>query len=251
MTETGILEDKQTGDAPKAKINGTVYDCLGFTDKYLQSIPLGSAVDYELTDTNKIKKIAKSREQPAGTTPAQTEAAKRKAAGFDNPPPASEKSTSPEKPAAATTAGPTLKTVEGQIVAIDHAAHKITVKDLDGQQHTMIWPPPLNDQMAKLKQWWFCKITGEYQPDVDLWKLTAQDFFKRPDDWPASAHGNGGGFRGQPRNERAIVAQCLLKCWTELYVSSQPGADFNAARDAVLKAVEADLPAILKAAGVQ
>ena len=98
------------------------------------------------------------------------------------------------------------KTVEGQIVFIDHPAHKITVKDKTGKTHDFVWPATAkmaNNKGEPLKQWWFVKVTGE--PSGDLWKLTDHTYFKRPDDWPFAKGASGGG--GQPRNERLIVFQ--------------------------------------------
>jgi hypothetical protein len=104
---------------------------------------------------------------------------------------------------------PTLKTVEGQIVVLDVPAHKVVLKTKDGQQHGFVWPPALNDQMSRLKQWYFARLTGEHQKDVDIWKLTAQEFFRRPDDWPAPAPGRGGFTPA--RNDKAIILQTCLK----------------------------------------
>jgi len=97
------------------------------------------------------------------------------------------------------------KSVEGQIMFIDHPAHKITVKDRTGKTHDFIWPASVkmeNNKGEPLKQWWFVKVTGE--KSGDLWKLTDHTYFKRPDDWP---FGKGGGGGGQPRNERLILFQ--------------------------------------------
>lgn len=121
--------------------------------------------------------------------------------------------TSPAAPAS-----PALKTVEGQITFVDPAAHKITVKDRAGASHTFVWPPTLHDKMSQQKQWWFIRVTGEHQADVDLWKLVSTDFFKRPDDWPA---GNGGkGFGGNrpytPRNEKPMVYESAFKSCADL-----------------------------------
>jgi hypothetical protein len=159
--------------------------------------------------------------------------------------------TSPNTPAATPANGSGIKTVEGQIVEINHDAHKITVKDRTGALHTMIWPPVLVDQMSKLKQWWFTKITGEHQADVDLWKLTANEFFKRPEDWPFKPAGGKGGYA--PRNEKMIVVQTMLKAYCDLWCSTNTPdqVTFADAREDILAAIEADLPRILKAGGVQ
>jgi len=101
--------------------------------------------------------------------------------------------------------------------------------------------------MSKLKQGWFCKLTGEYEKDVDLWRLEAQEFFKRPDDWPATVH-----RRVFERNDKLIVVQTMLKAYCELWCSTNTPdqVTFADAREDILAAIEADLPRVLKAGGV-
>jgi len=142
---------------------------------------------------------------------------------------------------------PALKTVEGQIVTLDIPAHKVWLKDRAGATHYFIWGPALHDQMSKLKQGWFCKLTGEYEKDVDLWRLEAQEFFKRPDDWPATVH-----RRVFERNDKLIVVQTMLKAYCELWCSTNTPdqVTFADAREDILAAIEADLPRVLKAGGV-
>jgi hypothetical protein len=143
-----------------------------------------------------------------------------------------------------------LKTVEGQIVALDIPAHKITVKDRAGESHSFVWAQPLHEEFSKLQQWWFTKVTGEHQKDVDIWKATGTAFFKRPDDWPHTG-GKCGGRPFHPRNEKLIVAQCLVKAYTDLYIASNPpdGLDFENGRKEILAAVEQDVDRVMKAGG--
>lgn len=142
-----------------------------------------------------------------------------------------------------------LKTVEGQIIAIDHAAHKITVKTRDGLAHEMIWTAAYNGKMEKQKQWWFIKISAE--KSGEYWKVASMDFFKRPDDWPQSNSGSKGGWQGKPRNEKIIVLQSSLKVAADLFQScTSPGTqDFDAACKLVVeKAIEMSNE-IMKAGG--
>lgn len=105
-----------------------------------------------------------------------------------------------------------LKTIEGQITTLDIPAHNVWLKDRDGNEHYFIWGPALHDQMSKLKPYWFTKLTGEQDKDFpDLWKLTACQFFKRPDDWPFKPPAKGYGHGYQPRNENLIVYQTCYK----------------------------------------
>lgn len=119
--------------------------------------------------------------------------------------------TSPETPPVTSP-----KTIEGQIITLDLPAHKVWLKDREGKEHYFIWGPALNDQMSKLKPYYFAKLTGEYEKDVDLWRLTDQGYFKRPDDWPFSKAG-GKGF--QARNDKAIILQTCLKVAADVFIS--------------------------------
>ena len=112
-----------------------------------------------------------------------------------------------------------LKTVEGQIIAIDKPAHKITLKDRAGEHHTFVWGPANDADFQKLEQWWFCKVTGEHQEDFDIWKAMGTVFFKRPDDWPARG-GASGGRQHQPRNERLIAFLALHRDAVALFQST-------------------------------
>jgi hypothetical protein len=148
---------------------------------------------------------------------------------------------------------PTLKTVEGQIVVLDVPAHKVVLKTKDGQQHGFVWPPALNDQMSRLKQWYFARLTGEHQKDVDIWKLTAQEFFKRPEDWPATVHSRV--FGGQPRNDKAIILQTCLKVAADVRIArgfcdSDDGVYADQMAEITAEAIKA-ADALCKAGGVQ
>lgn len=121
----------------------------------------------------------------------------------------------PEKPAPAQPDNG-LKTVEGQITFIDAAAHKITVKDSKGASTTFVWPGPLHEKFSRLQAWWFTRITGEYLKDDDIWKAISQDYFKRPDDWPASQHTGGGGRSYVPRNEKPMAYESAFKSCADL-----------------------------------
>lgn len=182
----GILADKEETGFPGCRIlvdgeqTDRPFTVLPFVQKYLDNIPKKARVGFQTKD-GKVSKI------------------------WEDKPEAS------EKPAQANPSNSTgLKQVEGQIVFLDHAAHKITVKDRQGVPHSFVWPPQFNDGMAKLKQWFFIRATGEQEKEFpDLWRLTAQEYFKKPDDWPVSQHGGGRPF--QPRNEKPIIMQVIFK----------------------------------------
>lgn len=226
-TFRGTLTDFEGGTA---RINDNPLPMTGAAEKWCASrLKKGMKVAYYLTD-GKISKIWEDKSAPEGA-PKEPAESTQKAVGACTPPPG-------------------LKTVEGQIIFIDYGAHKVTLKDRPGATHTFIWSASMHDKMSQLKQWWFAKLTGEHEKEADLWRLTAQDFFKRPDDWPYQG-GKGGGRQFQPRNEKLIVAQCLVKAYTDLYIASNPpdGVDFNTGRETILAAVEQDVDRVMKAGG--
>lgn len=145
---------------------------------------------------------------------AQDTQQKMNQSGFGQPQEEKKDCTSSNTPAANPSNSTGLKTVEGQIVFINPEQHKVTVKDRAGESHTFIWPPAMHEKMSGLKQWWFAKLTGEHEADVGLWRLTAQDFFKRPDDWPFQKGGGKGNW--QPRNEKPMAYESAFKTCAEL-----------------------------------
>jgi len=178
---------------------------------------------------------------------------KMKKAGFGQPTPGPAPIEQKEREIENPPTNTGLKTVEGQITFIDPAAHKITVKDRAGINHTMIWPPALHEKMSQLKQWWFVKVTGELaQEGFDIWKLISSDFFKRPDDWPASQHG-GGGWKGQPRNERLIAFLALHRDAVSLFQSTTTPdtLDYEQAEDVVYERAKKTLERAMKDCGGQ
>jgi hypothetical protein len=203
MTLTGVLTDYE-GDV--ARINDQPKKMLPAASKWCHDrLKKGMVIDYDLVDDGEKKGwIAKLWERKV----VPTDGERLRSAGFNTPNEPPPKKESPDMPA--------LKTVEGQIIVLDVPAHKVVLKTKDGQQHGFTWPPALNDQMAKLKQWFFVKLTGEHEKEFDIWRLTAQEYFKRPDDWPAPAH-KGGGF--QPRNDKAIILQTCLKVAADVLIA--------------------------------
>ena len=159
------------------------------------------------------EELDRSREEYNAT------AAKMKTAGFGQPTPGPAPDTHKEVPPAGPAKDPGLKTVEGQIIAIDKPAHKITLKDRAGEHHTFVWGPANDADFQKLEPWWFCKVTGEHQKDFDIWKAMGTGFFKRPDDWPARG-GAFGGRQYQPRNERLITFLALHRDAVALFQST-------------------------------
>jgi hypothetical protein len=75
----------------------------------------------------------------------------------------------------------------------------------------MMWAGPLNDSMARLKQWFFVSISAE--KSGEYWRVIDQTYFKRPDDWPT--HQPPGGGRPQ-RNEKPMAYESAFKSCCEL-----------------------------------
>ena len=191
------------------------------------------------------EELDRSREEYNAT------AAKMKTAGFGQPTPGPSPDTAhKEVPAAGPAKDPGLKSVEGQIIAIDKPAHKITLKDRAGEHHTFVWGPANDADFQKLEQWWFCKVTGEHQEDFDIWKAMGTGFFKRPDDWPARG-GAYGGNQYQPRNERLIVLQSCAKLAAEVYaITTTPDTqDFDQAMDTIIARAIKDTETLMKNGG--
>ena len=191
------------------------------------------------------EELDRSREEYNAT------AAKMKTAGFGQPTPGPSPDTAhKEVPAAGPAKDPGLKSVEGQIIAIDKPAHKITLKDRAGEHHTFVWGPANDADFQKLEQWWFCKVTGEHQEDFDIWKAMGTCFFKRPDDWPARG-GASGGRQYQPRNERLIVLQSCAKLAAEVYaITTTPDTqDFDQAMDTIIARAIKDTETLMKNGG--
>ena len=241
MTLTGTLTDYE-GDI--ARINDKPLKMLPAAAKWCNDrLRKGMTIDYDLVeDGDKKGYVAKLWERKAAPSDSED---KRKAAGFGQPAGESkENCTSSGTPAG-------IKAVEGQIIEIDKPAHKITLKDKAGTRHTFIWGPALDADFSKLNQWWFCKVTGEHEADVDLWRATAQGFFRKPEDWPASQHGNGSGGRSfTPRNEKPIIMQVIFKEACEHSRKSEK-FDPDAAWEWAVAKTEATMERLYKAGGVQ
>ncbi len=98
-----------------------------------------------------------------------------------------------------------LMTIEGQITGINPANRTMTVKDRDGITHPIRYTQGHDQEIGKLKQWWFTKATGEVTDGV--LHLESLGFFRRPDDWPS----NNKSGKFAPRNDRLNAKQTCMK----------------------------------------
>lgn len=104
-----------------------------------------------------------------------------------------------------------LKTVEGQITAINYEKRGLAVKDREGIIHSIYWMDPIkmvNRKGEPLKQYWFTKITIELDPSGDKWWVIAHEYFQKPADWPQQSRKDGGNY--DPLRDKRIAFQGVL-----------------------------------------
>jgi hypothetical protein len=129
-----------------------------------------------------------------------------------------------------------LKTVEGQITAINYEKRGLAVKDKAGDSHPFYWSElfkMVNYKGEPLQQWWFVRITAELRTSDDTWWVTAQEYFKKPEDWPKS-QAHGGGRQFVPRNEKPMAYESAFKTCAELVRPDDfPGMTYDQRVEAV------------------
>jgi hypothetical protein len=116
-----------------------------------------------------------------------------------------------------------LKTVEGQISAINYDKRGIAIKDRAGTVHPMYWAESfgmLNWKGDQLKERWFIKVTAERNEKDDTWWVKDQQYFKKPDDWPVQSKQEKKGGWGKPpmspEERKDIRLMACLKAMTEI-----------------------------------
>lgn len=122
------------------------------------------------------------------------------------------------------------KTIDlnGKCTAMDVPNRTFRIKDVDGAEHPFKWTEPLDVVMvknseARWKPGYYLTVT--FNPDTHVVKNVAY-WQEGKEKFPKEARGGG----GRPRNERAIMLQCLFKGAVELYLHSvPPGEKFNVA----------------------
>jgi hypothetical protein len=115
-----------------------------------------------------------------------------------------------------------LKTVEGQITAINHEKRGIAVKDKAGITHPFYWSENfkmVNRKGEPLKQWWFVRITAELRKSDDTWWVSSQEYYQKPADWPATKKEGG---RYDPAYQKQITFQGILNAAIETYKKIMP-----------------------------
>jgi hypothetical protein len=248
----GELTDRGMNDAGImcVRIDDLPYECAPITLPYLERLEKGWRVEYHLNKEGGISKISRAPKLTVNQGDGFTTADKMKKAGFVvNQSATAPKETMSESEVAALTARAEeakrakahaeemaqkskeakekpappqdkplesgIKVVQGQITAYDAGAHSLTVKDIEGKHHEMMWKGPLSAKMEKLKQWFFVSISAEKSGDI--WVVIDQTYYKKPDNWPVSQKSGYGGKPFTPRNEKIIVMQSSLKVCADLF----------------------------------
>ena len=277
----GELSDKGMSDDGKmiARIDDVPFVCIPKTYPFLERLEKGWQVGYELNEENQIIKIFRAPKPALPKEDGFTTADRMKKAGFNVP----EKETMTESEVAALKARGEeakrekahaeemaakskeakeqskdkplesgIKIVQGQIVSFDAGAHSLTVKDIKGESHPMMWKGPLTASMEKLKQWFFVSISAEKSGEI--WVVIDQTYYKKPAEWPVSQKsGYGGGKPFTPRNERIIVLQSCCKLAAEVFaITTCPDTvDFDSAMDCIIARAIKDTETLMAAGKVQ
>jgi hypothetical protein len=127
----------------------------------------------------------------------------------------------------------------GKIASIDLTKRTIVLMDKDSILHPYKVPEALDIILQKQKQGWYVKITSEGELAKRI------EYAPRPADWPFQ---KGQGKQYQPRNERLIVTQMLIKTYADLARFDFDPSDFNfkIARKIILDAVEEDIDRVMR-----
>jgi hypothetical protein len=150
---------------------------------------------------------------------------------------------------------PAGEQVEGNVTDLDLDARFFTLEDRTGKVFIKIyWKPAHEEKMRKQKPGYYEAPFVEMEEKTGgLQEAVLVDLpYKDRGDFPrAQKKGGQGGRPYTPRNERIIVAQCLLKAWTDLWINTNTpdSVTFDDAREDILKAVEADLQRVMTAGG--
>jgi hypothetical protein len=148
----------------------------------------------------------------------------------------------------------------GVVETVDAPGRKATVSDEQGIIHPIVWAPGyLDEKFAKLKPGYYRKFSGETgKPGV----TTALGYMGKDDpEWVKARYkalhpsGGSGGYRGQPRNEKAIILQCCMKVAGEVFVGclggNSNGQSYEATMERITVAAKKAAAELCTAAGVQ
>ncbi len=129
-----------------------------------------------------------------------------------------------------------LVSVDGQIQNLNYTTRTFTMKDREGIVHPVKYAEG-HTEMGKQKNYFFAKVTGEKDADGTI-VLDVLGFFRKPDDWPASANNSGGkGGNYPPRDPKVqtyIIRQSCLDRATQIVLH---GATIDAALPELVKEI--------------
>ncbi len=156
------------------------------------------------------------------------------------------------------TGNPAGEIVEGNVSDLDHDAKFFVLEDRTGKAFVKIyWKAAHDEKMRKQKVGYYeAPLVTMEENTGGMQEAVLVDLpFKDRGDFPRmqkKGYAGGGGRQYQPRNERIIVVECMLKAYCELWCSTNTPdqVTFADAREDILKAVEQDLSRVLKAGGV-
>jgi hypothetical protein len=131
------------------------------------------------------------------------------------------------------------------VESVDTTNRKATVSDEQSIIHPVTWVAGyLDEKFAKLKPGYYRKFSGETgKPGV----VTAIGYMGKDVPEPEwvkarykalnhSSGGSGGGWKGQPKNDRAIILQCCMKVAADVWMHTHMKIDdlnFKAAMDEI------------------
>ena len=93
--------------------------------------------------------------------------------------------------------------LKGKVATISMEKRQITLKDTDGILHPLTWTEPLDVVMRKWKEGYYLvvKYDGDVLKNASYWQ-EGKDAFPK-------AQPPGSGYRGQPKNDKAIIHEVV------------------------------------------
>ena len=101
--------------------------------------------------------------------------------------------------------------LKGKVTIISMEKRQITLKDTDGILHPFTWTEPLDVVMRKWKEGYYLAVKhdGDILKNASYWQEGKDAFPKM----------QGAGYKGQPRNERAIILQTCMKVAADVWIA--------------------------------
>ena len=150
-------------------------------------------------------------------------------------------------------ANPAGETVEGNVSDLDLDAKFFVLEDRTGKAFIKIyWKPAHDEKMRKQKVGYYeAPLVTMEEKTGGLQEATLIDLpFKDRGDFPRmqKTGGSGGGWKGQPRNEKPVVFESVFKTCADL-AEGQEFASYDRKVDAVWQRAKAISLEIIKESG--